>query len=302
MVDGEAAAPAASGPAAAPAAQADNHEGATAAEGGARARRAQMATKETVQDELAQETRRHTLLDAVEHQLKSVPTRARLLLACNVSEDKKLVQQIEAEFSEWVKKNEQIAADAEEEDGTPRQKFGGLFIMQPGQALHFMEGSTEQLFAGLKLWNSFSIEVPAGGDTPARSALLSNLRIIYFTEVHGVQTMVGWNAFAHTSAKSMGGPALFQEDSSAFQAVFMCYRKLMVVNSKTMDASSKDVKEQLKKLQDNLPTLDEVTALLHKTAAEFFFTYAEFDKAFCAPFHLVLQSELLWPMPPPLSY
>merc|ERR1711998_613140 len=84
---------------------------------------------------------------------------------------------------------------------------------QPGQALHFMEGSTEQLFAGLKLWNSFSDEVPAGGDVPARGALLSNLRIIYFTEVHGVQTVVGWHSFQHSTAKSMGGPQLFQEAS-----------------------------------------------------------------------------------------
>jgi hypothetical protein len=248
------------------------------------------------------------LLDAVEHQLKNVATRGRLLLACNLPEDKKLISQIEEEFSKWVKTIEQSAADAAEEDGSGKpQEFGGIFIQQPGQALHYLEGTTETLFNGLKLFASFGNEVPAGGDGPGRGALISNLRIIYFTEVHGVQTVKGWYPFQHTSAKSMGGPALLQEEDSCYQAVFMVYRKILVFNCKAMEATDgmsnpNTVKDQFKKLQDALPTLDELTALLHKTSAEYFFTYAEFEKAFCAPFHLVLQSELLWPMPPPLSY
>jgi len=215
-------------------------------------------------------------------------------------DDKKAVAQIEDEFGAWVKKTEQAAADAAEEDGTGSPPaFGGLFIQQPGQALHYLEGTTESLFAGLKLFASFENEAPG------RGALISNLRIIYFTEVHGVQTVHGWHPFQHTSAKSMGGPQLFQEEESCYQAVFAAYRKILVLNCKIMDATggkANATKDQLKKLQDNLPTLDELTSLLHKTAADYFFNYAEFEKAFCAPFHLVLQSELLWPMPPPLSY
>jgi len=221
-------------------------------------------------------------------------------------DESKAIAQIEEEFGAWVKKTEQLAAEAAEEDGTGSPlAFGGLFIQQPGQALHYLEGTTEVLFAGLKLFASFANEVPAGEGAPGRGALIQNFRIIYFTEVHGVQTVRGWHSFQHTSAKSMGGPQLFQEEESCYQAVFMCYRKILVLNCKIMDAiggNPSATKDQLKKLQDNLPTLDELTSLLHKTAADYFFTYAEFEKAFCAPFHLVLQSELLWPMPPPLSY
>jgi len=312
MVDGEAAAAPAAQAAPAPAAAApvtSDTEGQPAAAGAPAVRRGQHAPKETVQDELAQETRRSTLLDAVEHQLKAATTRARLLIACNLSEDKKGIAQIETEFTEWSKKIAQSADDAEEEEGAAKPPvLGGLFIIQPGQALHFLEGPTEKLFEGLKLFQAFGVEVAGGGpnETP-RGALISNLRIIYFTEVHGVPTMNGWHCFYHTSAKSLGGPALFQDDEACYQAVFMAYRKLLVTNCKIMEATDGQnkttlVKDTLKKLQDSLPTLDELTALLHKTAAEYFFTYAEFEKAFCAPFHLVLQSELLWPMAPPLSY
>jgi hypothetical protein len=301
MVDGDASATAA------PAAQ-----GASDTEGAAQGatRRAHQAQKETVQDELASETRRHTLLDAVEHQLKAVPTRARLLLACNIPDDKKAVAQIETEFGAWAKKLAPAVDDAEEEEGAAKPTaFGGLFVIQPGQALHFMEGTAEQLFAGLKAFQGLSDISATGGDkneTP-RGALVNNLRIIYFTEVHGVQTMNGWHSFHHLGAKSMGGPVLFQDDEQCFQAVFMAYRKLLVTNCKVMEALPSDAddqayKTQLKSIQDGLPTLDELTSLLHKTAADYFFNYAEFEKAFCAPFHLVLQSELLWPMPPPLSY
>lgn len=316
MVDGEAgAAPAAqaAAPAAAAAPVTSDTEGAAQGAAGAAApagaRRGQHATKETVQDELAQETRRHTLLDAVEYQLKAAQTRARLLVACNLSEDKKAIPQIETEFTAWAKKNAQNADEEDEEEGAVKPPvLGGLFLIQPGQALHFLEGPTEKLFEGLKLFQSFGSEVAGGdkGETP-RGALISNLRIIYFTEVHGVQTMNGWHAFQHTSAKSMGGPSLFQDDEQCYQAVFMAYRKLLVASCKITEATDGQndphtVKDVLKKMQDSLPTLDELTSLLHKTAAEYFFTYAEFEKAFCAPFHLVLQSELLWPMAPPLSY
>ena len=47
---------------------------------------------------------------------------------------------------------------------------------------------------------------------------------------------------------------------------------------------------------------EEVVLLLGKQCAENFFSFQEFQRVFMKPFQLVLNSELLWPMPPALSY
>lgn len=260
-------------------------------------------------DELAQETQRLNLLNAVEAQVRSKTLRSRILLGCSISDNKDVHLKVEKEFEDWVRMAEAAAIKAEEEgaaiSSTP---LAGLLIFQPVQLLHFLEGTTDQLLAALKAFHSLSIEVTATDNgPPARPALISNLRILYFTEAHGVQTMNGWTSVKHETAKSMGGPAMLQDMEACSMAVFGAYRKLMMVNCKITQATgggggSSAVQNAFRQSQDLLPTLDEVTSLLHKNTAEFFFTFAEFEKSFAAPFHMVLQSELLWPMPPPLSY
>lgn len=260
-------------------------------------------------DELAQETQRLNLLNAVEQQVRAKTLRSRILLGCTISDNKDVHLKVEKEFEEWVHNAEAAARKAEEEGSAiSTLPLSGLLIFQPIQLLHFLEGSTDQLLAALKAFHTLSVDVPATENgPPARPALISNLRVLYFTEAHGVQSMSGWSAVKHESAKSMGGPVMIQDMEACSMAVFMAYRKLMMVCCKVMSATggegdSSAVQSAFKQSQDLLPTLDEVTALLHKGTAEYFFTFAEFEKSFAAPFHMVLQSELLWPMPPPLSY
>lgn len=90
--------------------------------------------------------------------------------------------------------------------------------------------------------------------------------------------------------------------------VFLMYKKLLVLGAKvhahTKDESNKEsaAKNVLKNSVDLLPTIDDVLMLVGKVGQEVLFSYPEFEKTFIAPFHTVLQSELLWPMPPALSY
>jgi len=94
------------------------------------------------------------------------------------------------------------------------------------------------------------------------------------------------------------------ENSAEF--VYATYNKLLLVCLRVLEeqprATGQDLRQAYARLPEQMPGVDEVSAFLAKGIAETFFTYPEFEKVFVAPFSLALHSELLWPMPPQLSY
>jgi len=264
-------------------------------------RRGRQAEVQEVVDELAQETKRTTLLERVEQQLKGQPHVSRLLFGFGMNDDKKIQASVEQEFLEWKDKQEKQSSAA----------VTGVLLFTGQSAIHFLEGPTELLFGVLELFHSLSVEVkqPAVASQAtvnARPALISPLRVLHFTEMHGVRVSTSWCCLP-TGGKSHGQQGQVDDNNSS-DLVFGAYRKFLLMCLKVKDTFSGD-DDEIEKLQgsyrrltDTMPTVDEVATLLSKSGADFFFSYVDFEKVFIAPFHLVLHSELLWPMPPALSY
>lgn len=269
-------------------------------------------------DELAQETKRVTLLDREEQQLKGRKHVSRVLFVFGIGDERKTQLSVEQEFVAFRDKQE------------GRSEITGLLLFVGQAAVSFLEGPTELLFKAVELFHGLSLEVQATPAMPAppadmaiktptrteseapvqtpRPALISALRILYFTELHGVRTSVGWCSFISTAKQSSTQGSL--EDGCQEQ-VFMLYRKFLVLCMKVRSSTGNAAPDALtpdalqghyRRQADFLPVPDEVLLLLGKQGAEFFFTFAEFQKVFMKPFQLVLNSELLWPMAPALSY
>mmetsp|Transcript_82971 Transcript_82971/g.268845 ORF Transcript_82971/g.268845 Transcript_82971/m.268845 type:complete len:276 (-) Transcript_82971:78-905(-) len=272
---------------AAPQTAADGQPPAEGAASTVRRRRGPQEVQEVV-DELAQETKRTSLLQAVETQLKGQPHVSRILVGFGVVDDRKVHDQITQEFTVWRKKLE------ETDDLT------GFLVFANLSAVHFLEGPTELLFAALEKLQSLAVEVekPQPGEA-ARPALIGPVRILHFTEMHGVRASTSWCTHTHTGKK--GQEVQIEENNSA-ELMFKVYQKMLLLCAKVKDNDPSGVPAAYKKAADGLPTVDEIAVLLGKVAAEFFFSYDEFEKVFVAPFNLVLHSELLWPMAPALSY
>jgi len=264
-----------------------------------------------VVDELALETRRTTLLNKVEDQLKEKGCVSRILFAFSVVDDKKTHNAVEQEFTTWLQK-------LEEPD-----TLTGVLIFMAQTALHFLEGPTELIFKVLDFFHAISSEaasqplsplisddgvkiVTRNESAPSRPALVSSLKIVHFTELHGIRTSVSWCTFVHPG-KLVGATQIQLEEGNCPEIVFAMYVKVLKLCLRAQELAEKegsDVRIQscYRKASDLLPTVDEVLNLLGKGSSEFLFTYAEFQKIFVAPFRLVLHSELLWPIPPALSY
>jgi hypothetical protein len=278
-----------------------------------RRHRSKEAHQEIV-DELAQETKRVTLLDREEQQLKGQKHYSRLLFVFGVADDKKLQTTIEQEFASWRNKQEQ------------GQNVTGLLLFLGQSAACFLEGPAEVCFKGMELFHSMSQEIlpqPVMPLPPAdmrtnmsrtetepvqnpRSALMSAVRVLYFTELHGVRSSVGFCSFVSPAKTTAGGGQGNLEDG-AHEFVFQVYQKFLVLclkvqNSAGDGADSDALQGHYRKFTDIMPTPDEVALLLGKQGNEHFFSFAEFQQVFMKPFQLVLNSELLWPMPPALSY
>lgn len=277
--------------------------------------------QETI-DELAIENKRISLLDRVEAQLRGVRQHSRLLFGFTTENDKKLHGSIETEFSAW-----RSGLDDPEE-------LTGVMIYIGNYVLHFLEGDTDILFKALEFFHTLSHEAPGGASVkstpqqttspsrpsnvprPAnaapevsknsrRAGLLSGLRILHFTELHGVRTSVSWCLYVHNSKPA--GAAIAVEESNCPEIVFSTYKKMLLlclaVSRGTRSSRGReDLSAAYNASADKMPTADEVSQLMSKAAAEFLFNYTEFVKTFVAPVHLTLHSELLWPVPPALVY
>jgi len=270
-------------------------------------------SKEAVQivDELAQETKRVTLLDREEAQLKGRAHVSRLLFVFSVVDDKATHNAVDKEFASWRNR---------EEGAT---EVTGLLLFVGQAAVSFLEGPTELLFKAMEVLHGLTMDVEAGVATPlppsdvrvgapaapapvsvARLALIGAIRVLYFTELHGVRTSVGWCSFA-SPAKTSSTTATLEDGAS--ELAFGLYRKLLVVCLKAQESASDDTSSgamqgQYRRNSDWLPLPEEAMLLLGKAGSDYFFSFTEFQKVFMKPFQLVLNSELLWPMPPALSY
>lgn len=270
------------------------NQGASNAAPGA-ARRAAQPTQ--VIDELAQEEERIRLLDKLEGQLKGKPNYSRLLFCFSVPDDRKIQGQVDSEFQVWLRDNPGVSGVL-------------LYIGQAGT--HYLEGTTELLFKALEQFYSYSQEVSEDEASKAprahspRPALISGIRVLYHTELKGVRSSMSWCSYVHAS-KLQGGQTTTIDDSNCSELVFTVYKKFLLLCLKASESlkegSSFDAAQgQYKRLIDMMPTAEDVLILLSKNATDLFFTYHEFEKVFMAPFQCVLHSELLWPIPPALSY
>lgn len=284
----------------------------TAAAGSGPRRRRSKEPQEAI-DELAQETKRVTLLEREEQQLKGRKHVSRLLFAFGIVDDRKTQQTVEQEFLTW---------QSAEEGG---DEVTGVLIFLGPAAVSFLEGPTEVLFKALEFFHGLTLDVVApaaaplpppdvrtapSSDTTAaapapRGALISPVRVLYFTELHGVRTSVGWCSIVSSAKPGQSGSL----EDGASEAVFQIYQKLLTSCLKVQQAAGSGRSPALealqghyRKVQDSMPTPDEATLILSKQGGETLFSFSEFQAVFMKPFQLALNSELLWPMPPPLSY
>ncbi|CAE8614611.1 unnamed protein product [Polarella glacialis] len=284
-----------------------------AAEGTNRRRKGQPGNKDgnEVFDELAVETKRTTLLDRVEGQLKGQPHVSRLLFGFGVSEDKKVQKAVDQGFLDWRNHQEGKAA-----------ALSGVLVFTAQGAVHLLEGPTELIFKALEFFHSISVEArpPAPEAEPGApvaspreeksqpKALVSGVRVLHFTELHGVRSSSTWCSVVHTGKVIGGSAQVVMEDGNCPDLVLVIYKKMLCLCLKvTRQAGNEEVdsvsmQKAVKTLIEELPTVDEIVAILNKAGLDFFFDFKEFEKVFVAPFQLVLHSELLWPMAPALSY
>jgi len=279
-------------------------------------RRQRSKEVQEVVDELAQETKRVTLLEREESQLKDQKHVSRVLFVFGIVDERKTQDAVEQEFAAW--RGQQEGA----------RNLTGLLLFCGQAAVVFMEGPTELIFKAVELFHGLTQEVYAAAAMPEppsdmraggppdrklstgppaipRAALISSVRVLYFTELHGVRATAGWCSLVN-QAKALSGSAQVVVEDDA-EKVFILYRKFLVLGLKVRDsvgeeANSDVVQGHYRKLTEMMPTPDEVLGILSKQSMDNFFTFAEFEKIFVKPFQLVLNSELLWPMPPPLSY
>lgn len=253
-----------------------------------------------VQDELAIETRRTTLLDLTEKQLRVKDTMmSRLLFVFSVQDDQKVKAAVEREFSTWLGTEE-----------GKRKPITGLLVFSNQAGVHFLEGPTEALFEALAFFHSLASEGTQFGSRTPRPAVTGPLRVLYFTELHCVRCTRVW-CVHHSSAKGQGSQTVLSTDNCA-ETVFGVYRKFLLLGKQTSPpvpeegeeeaVDPKVVEDAIKKAHDLVPTPDEISMFTSKAAVDCLLTYAEFEQTFCAPFHTVLNAELLWPVPPALAY
>lgn len=255
-----------------------------------------------VLDELAQETKRVSLLDRVENQLKGRQHVSRALVVLEINEEKKTPAVIEQEFRAWQNKQEKQAKD-----------LGGILVFVPGAALHLLEGPTELIFQALEFLHSLcgsedkdaEDKLDSANPLAASGPLVTSLRILHFTELRGVRTSNSWCSVTNQS-KPQGGNQVQMDQDNCADFVYATYNKLLTlclrVQKDHQDATAQELQQAYKRVPELMPAVNEVSAFLAKGITDSFFTYPEFHKVFVAPFKMVLHSELLWPMPPQLSY
>merc|ERR1719272_1944066 len=123
-----------------------------------RRRRSKEAHQEIV-DELAQETKRVTLLEREEQQLKGRKHVSRILFIFGIIDDRKTQTTVEQEFLTW--------RDTQEGG---KQVTGMLLFLGQG-AVSFLEGPTELLFKALEHFHGLALDVQPAQAMPLPPAV-----------------------------------------------------------------------------------------------------------------------------------
>lgn len=289
-----------------------------------------------VTDELAVEAKRTTLLDRVESQLKGKSRYSRLLFGFAAADDRKVQGQIEEEFGAWRQ-----AQDGQAADLTGLLVFttqGAVHLLEgPTEllfaALRFFGGALAAEGAGadgaarpalvgalrvLHFAEVRGVRVSAGWAATVHGGKLAGGQQVIVEETNCPEFIFAlYNKLVLMCAKvrevlEMEQELLRPPPQPMSRAVSKSSKTAEEFASQdTAEETSADspqafdpasVQEAYRKASDMLPTVDDVAILLGKSTADLVFSYEEFEKVFIAPFHLVLHSELLWPMAPPLSY
>jgi len=242
-------------------------------------------------DELSLEQPRLSLLDILDKQLRSSESVSRLLFLFQV-DDKRQAEIIQA-FTSWRKNAPEVT--------------GVLAFIGGNMGLHFLEGPTPKLYAALQFFNTFNEETLEKSGAP----ILCNLRILYLGELYKNRASIHWCSFAYTASKANAGA--LGGDTTDPECVFHAYKTILVASMKVKDqVVSRDEDIDFNTFQDSAPPLyralgdtlvaqEDLVNLCSKDC-ESLFDYREFEELFILPPQLRLESDNLWPMPPPPVY
>lgn len=232
-------------------------------------------------DELSLDAPRTSLLDVLDAQLRPHTLVSRLLCVCQI--DEKRQKELEDKFTSWVTQESEIT--------------GVLAFLGP-VALHLLEGPTKKLFNALVHFNSFSEDDGAG-------SLLSNLKILYLSELYTDRVAVDWCAFSHTPKGNIGALGDVREADRVFHAYKTIVTACEKVSGQVPRCSSKEYRanapEKFRNTADTLIALEDLHILLSKESKNPF-TFEQFVSFFIEPVVLQLESDKLWPMPPAPVY
>lgn len=235
-------------------------------------------------DELSLDTERTSLLDVLDGQLRNNTLVSRLLCICQIDEKKQ--KELEDEFTQWIEGETEIS--------------GVLAFIGP-VALHLLEGPTQKVFRALERFNAFHETMENG------VPLISNLKILYVSELYTSRAASHWSCFSHIPAKGNAlGP-----DSSEAERIFQAYKTLLLacekVSGQLEKSGSSPAKFRntapplFKNFADSLVAPEDLNILLSKEC-ENPFTYPQFRQFFVEEVSLNLESDKLWPMPPAPVY
>ncbi|CEM34463.1 unnamed protein product [Vitrella brassicaformis CCMP3155] len=231
------------------------------------------------------DTHRPSALEAIEAQLKGVASCSRILLACTLVEATKTAQRLESVLSAWMQSEAQSG------------EVTGLLLVYASQqaALLFAEGLTEQLFRLLTKVGDMQTQSEG---SPGEG--VANVRILQFTELHGVRLLPFWTSFHVPPPKAAGGAQAGGDTGDAetpvLEKVWEMYRNLLILGSK-LGGETKHSAAHVLKNTPLLPPGEVLGELLSgENHEDALMSYEEFADVFMSPFTLVLESELLWPM------
>jgi len=228
----------------------------------------------------------------LDQQLRGSETVSRLLFLFQADERRhKDISQI---FSSWVEKEPEVT--------------GVLCFVGGIVGLHLLEGPTPRLYAGLQFLHSTAQEELEKTGGP----LLTNLRILYVGELYTTRASLHWCSFSYSSTKTSTG-ALGSEATDT-NRVFHAYKTLLVASLKVRDQIESEDEEEIdfttfgdtapaifRGFGETLVAQDDLVLLCGKDC-DSLFDYDEFEELFILPPQLRLESDKLWPMPPPPVY
>eukprot|EP00919_Chromeraceae_sp_WS-2016_P000620 GHVR01001560.1.p1 GENE.GHVR01001560.1~~GHVR01001560.1.p1 ORF type:complete len:187 (-),score=43.05 GHVR01001560.1:378-938(-) len=165
-------------------------------------------------------------------------------------------------------------------------------------AVHYIEGKTQNVINALQFFSNLQKYTDRKGGAP-----ISGARILYFTEMHGRRALPYWTNFVNPTYKGLSLPTADDPSGEPLEKLFVVYTRLLLVLGGLRDSQTSSPSHYLKHpgVIEQLPTLDTIV-WLNTHAHTQLFLLNDFLELVTEPSKLVLNSERLWPVPPPLDY